>query len=159
MRGIAILAFGLALAGCATKSDPLWPGPDWLSSHTGSSAAPEADAGRSDVGAVGDDATRVPRDRTRRGSSTPPDQLTPPEQRRPQVVQPTAPPVPQQVEPRNDVLAPRDPYKPYSADGGGYQRQGNTIVGPTGETYNRVGSSLIGPGGRACSVVGSSVMC
>jgi hypothetical protein len=63
------------------------------------------------------------------------------------------------VEPRNDVLAPRDTNKPYSADGGGYQRQGTTIIGPSGETYNRVGSSIIGPGGRPCSVVGSSVMC
>ncbi len=161
MRGIAAIIVGLALAACSQQHDALWPGPDWKAQ--GASMAPAA-AGvtATDAGMAGDDGTgtRVPRLRTNRSSSTPPDQLqNPSDQRRPQVVVPNAPPPVRQVDQGNNVIAPRDPYKPYSADGFGYQRQGTTIQGPQGETYNRVGSSIIGPGGRACSVVGNSIMC
>ncbi len=98
---------------------------------------------------------------TRHGSSTPPDLLFPNPQteRRPQVAQPVAPPPVTLVEPRNDVLAPRDPKAPYGADGFGYQRQGTTIVGPTGNTYNMTGSSIFGPGGKTCTTVGTSLFC
>jgi hypothetical protein len=161
MRGIAALIVGLALAACTQQHDKLWPGPDWKAEDM--SAAPVATgATETDVATPGDDGTgtRVPRIRTRRSSSTSPDLLqNPAEQRRPQVVMPTALPPPQVVGQGNNVIAPRDPSRPYSADGFGYQRQGTTIVGPQGETYNRVGSSIIGPGGRACSAVGNSIMC
>jgi hypothetical protein len=161
MRGIAVLIVGLALAACTQEHDKLWPGPDWKT--TDASAAPvAAGADEADSAAPGDDATgtKVPRIRTRRSSSTPPDLLqNPADQRRPQVVMPSAPPPVRQVDQGNSVIAPRDPYRPYSADGFGYQRQGNTIVGPQGETYNRVGSSIVGPGGRACSAVGNSIVC
>src|SRR5689334_3870124 len=121
MRGIAALIVGLALAGCTQTHDTLWPGPDWLTTYPPDSAAAEADAATIDAGdAAG---TRVPRLRTRRSSSTPPDQLqNPSDQRRPQVVMPSAPPPVRQVDQGNAVIAPRDPNKPYSADGFGYQR-------------------------------------
>ncbi len=161
MRGIAALIVGLALAACAQGHDKLWPGPDWRAAGpSAGSVAAGSDA--SDAAAPGDDGTgtRVPRYRTTRSSSTPPDLLqNPSDQRRPQVVQPSAPPPPRVVDQRNDVIAPRDPNRPYSADGFGYQRQGTTIVGPQGDTYNRVGSSIIGPGGKACSAVGNSIVC
>jgi len=161
MRGIAAVIIGLALAACSSAHDNLWPGPDWRAAGPAAgSVAAGSDA--SDAAPMNDDGTgtRVPRYRTTRGSSTTPDLLqNPSDQRRPpRVVQPSAPP-PQIVEPRNDVIAPRDPNRPYSADGFGYQRQGTTIVGPQGETYNRVGSSIIGPGGRACTAVGNSIVC
>lgn len=59
----------------------------------------------------------------------------------------------------NPVLAPRDPNNPYSASGGGYTRQGTTIIGPTGDSHSIVGSTVFGPGGRPCSVVGNSLFC
>ena len=59
----------------------------------------------------------------------------------------------------NVVLAPRDPNDPYTAMGGGYTRQGTTIVGPKGEMNSIVGSTVFGPNGQTCSVVGSSLFC
>lgn len=59
----------------------------------------------------------------------------------------------------NVVLAPRDPNDPYTAMGGGYTRQGTTVIGPKGETNSIVGSTVFGPDGRPCSVVGSSLFC
>ena len=59
----------------------------------------------------------------------------------------------------NPVLAPRDQNNPYSASGGGYTRQGTTIIGPTGDSHSIVGSTVFGPGGRPCSVVGNSLFC
>jgi hypothetical protein len=59
----------------------------------------------------------------------------------------------------NPVLAPRDPNNPYTAVGGGYTRQGTTIIGPTGETNSLVGSTVFGPSGRPCAVVGKSLFC
>jgi hypothetical protein len=149
-----------ACAGSPATNTALWPGPDWRTAAEPAVALEPAVAGEEEA-PRDDTPTKRPRQLKRRGSSTPPDLLfpNPQDERRPQVVQPTAPPPVVSNLPRNDVLTPQNPLAPYSAGGAGYQRQGTTIVGPTGNTYNKVGSSIIGPGGRACSAVGNSLFC
>src|SRR5438876_5866000 len=75
MRGIAAMTIGLALAGCAAQHDTLWPGRDWhttaLPSSPVAAATDEPDA----ASPADPSGTRVPRNRTRRGSGTPPDLL------------------------------------------------------------------------------------
>jgi hypothetical protein len=160
MRGITALIIGLALAACTQSHDKLWPGPEWKAEALPGEGPTAAAADEPDEATPGDaTSTRVPRNRTRRSSSTSPDLLFDNQPRRPQVVQPSAPPPVRQVDQGNSVIAPGNPSRPYSADGYGYQRQGTTIQGPQGETYNRVGSSIISPSGRACTAVGNSIMC
>jgi len=159
-RMIAGAALGVALAGCASSPpQALWPGPDWQAAPP---AVATVDTEASGAGAaIRDEApVRVPKVRTRRGSGTPPDVLSPNEAPRPAAVQPGVPstPVPQ-VETGNPVLSPSDPTKPYSAQGYGYQRSGTTVQGPTGTTYNMVGKSFFGSNGSICHAVGSSLFC
>jgi hypothetical protein len=77
----------------------------------------------------------------------------------PQLYQPSPAAPTLDSSPGNQVLSPGDPYNPYTASGGGYTRQGTTIIGPHGENHSIVGSTVFGPTGRACSVVGSSLFC
>jgi hypothetical protein len=160
MRRAAAVFLVLAVTGCAeSRSSALWPGPDWRAPSQ-AAATRDADTATEPATATDDSPTRVPRTRTRRGSGTPPDLLfpNPQDQPRPQVVEPVAPPRVPLNEPTNNVLAPRDPKSPYSADGFGYQRQGTTILGPNG-TSNIVGSSIFGPRGTTCHAVGNSLFC
>jgi hypothetical protein len=165
-RTIAAAALGLALAGCTTAPQPLWPGADWQTAQpapappvVATTTEPEApDAG---APARDDSPVRVPKVRTRRGSGTPPDILFPGEtEPRPSALQPAAPSTPvAPVDTSNPVLSPRDPTKPYSAQGYGYQRSGTTVQGPNGTTYNMVGKTFFGTNGATCHAVGASLFC
>jgi hypothetical protein len=168
MRWATAALVGMMLAGCtaAPASAPLWPGPDWRAANAtaaepgGAAAASAATTGR-DESAVDESPVKVPKAQVRRGSGTPPDILfgNPQSPQRPEGVQPIPAPAYAPSEPRNTVLAPRDPKAPYSADGFGYQRQGTTILGPSGGTYNQVGPGIFGPNGSSCHVVGNSLFC
>jgi hypothetical protein len=162
MRWHLVAVLGLALTGCASHDQAaLWPGTDWQAAGLPSAPATLTADETAAPAAAGDDTpTRVPRTRTRRGSGTPPDLLfpNPATEQRPQVVQPTAPPPVAQIDTTNNVLAPRDPKAPYSAQGNGYQRSGTVIQGPNG-TSNIVGSSIFGPHGSTCHAVGTSLFC
>lgn len=158
---MGFLVLGLALGGCATESQPLWPGPDWKES-----GLPAAGPGLSSEAATApnveppDQPVRTKKP-TRRGSSTPPDLLFPPPAT--QTENPSTgvsagalpPPAP---DPGSQVLSPANPKAPYSANGFGYQREGTTLSGPNG-TANIVGNSIIGPNGSACHAVGTSLFC
>jgi len=162
MRWAAAVLIGMTLAGCTATPDapPLWPGPDWRAAaaapaEPGSATASEATTNHDE------NPVKVPKAHVHRGSGTPPDirfgnPQSPP---RPAGVQPIPAPAYAPSEPRNTVLAPRDPKAPYSADGFGYQRQGTTILGPNGGTYNQVGPGTFGPSGSSCHVVGNALFC
>ena len=131
---VAALAF-LALAGCTDPSYPLWTP---VENPSGPSGVPLTRAGTPPYRPTLDYGNR----RWEGGE--------------PSIYQ--SPPGPA-TSGGNQVLAPGDTNDPYSAMGGGYQRQGTTIIGPTGDQHNIVGSTVFGPSGRACSVVGQSLFC
>ena len=136
LRWIAAAAALLTLAGCADPGYPLWTPQE--NASTGPNGQRLANPG-------------APRDRPTLDYGN----------RRWQGGEPSiyqVPPGPAATG-GNQVLAPSDPNNPYSALGGGYQRQGTTIIGPTGDQHSIVGSTVFGPSGRACSVVGSSLFC
>ncbi|MGE5145253.1 MAG: hypothetical protein ACM3N5_00815 [Candidatus Eiseniibacteriota bacterium] len=136
LRWIAVAAAFLALAGCVDHDYPLWTPVE--NENVVPGGPPLANPG------------------------TPPNRPTLDYgDRRWQGGEPSVyqPPQGQAAPSGNQVLAPTDPNSPYSAMGGGYQRQGTTIIGPTGDTHSIVGSTVFGPTGRACSVVGQSLFC
>jgi hypothetical protein len=170
------VALGMACAGCASSSsqpsqsppEALWPGPDWKTpapvpaAKPGGAVVSEVEEPAAGAAERDDSAVRVPKVRTRRGSGTPPDILFPNQenQTRTNTVQPGVPSTPvTPVDTGNPVLSPRDPTKPYSAQGYGYQREGTTVQGPNGTTYNVVGKTFFGTNGAACHAVGTSVFC
>jgi hypothetical protein len=136
---VAIVLLGLT--GCADPHYPLW-NPD-RAAGTGPGGQPLADPGRPPRNATLDYGSR-----TWQGGQ-------------PQIYQPTpdSPALDTSPNTGSQVLSPANPYSPYSASGGGYTRQGTTIIGPHGENHSIVGSTVFGPSGRACSVVGSSLFC
>jgi hypothetical protein len=138
-RWLAVIATALILAGCAPDY-PLW-NPDEAGSATGPGGQPLANPGDPQNRPTLDYGSR----RWQGGE--------------PQVYVPPPGSAATAGTGGNPVLAPRDPNDPYSAMGGGYMRQGRTIIGPNGETSSIVGSSVIGPNGQACSVVGGSLFC
>jgi hypothetical protein len=138
-RWVAAMAVALALAGCAPDY-PLWTG-DEASTAPGPSGVPLTTPGQPAVRPTLDYGSR-------RWQGGEPEAYQPP---------PGSPAVTGTGD--NPVLAPRDPNNPYSAMGGGYTRQGTTIIGPTGDTNSIVGSTVFGPNGRTCSVVGQSLFC
>jgi hypothetical protein len=141
IRWMAAAVVLLGLAGCMDPHYPLW-NPD-AAAATGPAGRPLDDPGRAPRNPTLDYGSRI-----WQGGQ-------------PQVYQPTpgSPAVDANPNPGNQVLSPADPYSPYSASGGGYTRQGTTIIGPHGENHSIVGSTVFGPTGRACSVVGSSLFC
>ena len=159
-RWASVAVIGGALAACAAPSAPMWPGSDWRTASApatepAGSAAPAPET-------VGDETpVKVPKHPTRRGSGAPPDILfgNPERFTRPEGVQQIPAPAYAPSPPGNAVLMPVDPKAPYSADGFGYQRQGMTIVGPTGGTYQKVGPGIFGPNGSSCHTVGNSLFC
>jgi len=167
MRWVGAALIGGMLAACTAPAPPtpLWPGPDWRAeaAQTGTGATDTgAAAATGDATAERDEnPVKVPKSHVHRGSGTPPDILfgNPQNPARPSGVQQIPPPAYAPNPPSNTVLAPRDPKSPYSADGFGYQRQGTTIVGPTGGTYNQVGPGIFGPNGTSCHAVGNSLFC
>jgi hypothetical protein len=143
VRWMAPIALLLALAGCVDPEYPLWnPDQDATgSSTTGPGGQPLTTPGQPQKRPTLDYGSR----RWLGGEPT-------------TYQRPAGSPAVEGTD-SNPVLAPRDPNNPYSASGGGYTRQGTTIIGPTGDSYSIVGSTVFGPNGRPCSVVGTSLFC
>jgi hypothetical protein len=139
VRWMVAMAVVLAVAGCMDPEYPLW-NPDEATT-TGPGGRPLANPGQPQRNPTLDYGTRQ-----WQGGQPMTYQQTP--------SSPAADPGT-----GNPVLAPADPNNPYSASGGGYTRQGTTIIGPHGETHSVVGSTVFGPTGRPCSVVGNSLFC
>jgi hypothetical protein len=158
------MTLGAALGGC-TASAPqsqLWPGPDWQTATPVATTADTASEAPAAATPRDESPVKVPKERTRRGSGTPPDLLFDNREPTPTVVQPVAPPPVAPIDTGNPVLSPRDPNAPSSAQGYGYQRQGPVLQGPNGGVYTKTGPTYFGTGansGQICHAVGTSLFC